>query len=181
MILIKPTENYQSSYHSYIKELAQEERYPFPLDFEHSDFSAMLDKIQQLEQGSNLPDGYVPSTTYWLVENHEIIGVSNLRHHLNDQLKVAGGHIGLGIRPSCRGRKLSIQLLQMTLAKAAAMDIGEVHIHCYRDNLPSARMIEVCGGVLDSEVLTGGQVVLRYVVDSKNWQTISSKLTPRSA
>jgi predicted acetyltransferase len=44
------------------------------------------------------------------------------------------------------------------------MEIKEVHIHCYRDNLASAKMIEACGGILDSEVLAEGQVVLRYVV-----------------
>ena len=162
--LIKPNRNHQASYLSYIKELGDEERYPFPLDFDHSDFPAMLARIQDFEQGLNLPTGYVPSSTYWLVDNSEIIGVSNLRHHLNDQLRTAGGHIGLSIRPSCRGGKLSVQLLQMTLAKAAAMEIKEVHIHCYRDNLASAKMIEACGGVLDSEVLADGEVVLRYVV-----------------
>ncbi len=165
MKLIKPSIKYQASYLSYIEELGDEERYPFPLDFDHRDFPAMLARIQDFEQGLNLPSGYVPSTTYWMVDGDEIIGVSNLRHHLNDQLKAAGGHIGLGIRPSYRGQKLSIQLLHMTLAKASAIGIKEVHIHCYRDNLASARMIEACGGVLDSEVLADGQVVLRYVVE----------------
>jgi predicted acetyltransferase len=165
MDLIKPNLKYQDSYLSFIKELGDEERYPFPLDFDHSDFSAMLDKVQDFEQGLNLPTGYVPSSTYWLVENHEIIGVSNLRHHLNDQLLKTGGHIGLSIRPSCRGGKLSIQLLHLTLAEAVSKGISEVHIHCYRENLASSRMIEACGGVLDSEVLAVGQVVLRYVVE----------------
>lgn len=163
--LFKPNIKYQASYLSYLEELGDEERYPFPLDFDPRDYPAMLERIQQFEQGVNLPDGYVPSTTYWLVEKDEIIGVSNLRHHLSDQLRLAGGHIGLGIRPSCRGRKLSIQLLQMTLAKAAAMGIDEVHIHCYHNNMASAKMIEACGGVLDSEVLTEGQVVLKYLVE----------------
>jgi predicted acetyltransferase len=135
------------------------------LDFDHSDFPAMLARIQHFEQGTNLPEGYVPSSTFWLIEGDEIIGVSNLRHQLNDQLLKAGGHIGLSIRPSCRGGKLSIQLLHMTLAKAAAMGIKEVHVHCYCDNLASAKMIEACGGVLDSEVLADGHTVLRYLVE----------------
>jgi len=162
--LVKPNIKYQASYRSYIKELGDEERYPFPLDFNHSDFPAMLDRIQQIEQGTNLPIGFVPSSTYWLIEKHEIIGVSNLRHHLNEQLRTTGGHIGLGIRPSFRGRKLSIQLLKITLTKAVAMGINEVHIHCYRNNLASAKMIEACGGVLDSELLADGELVLRYLV-----------------
>ena len=165
MKLIKPNTNYQASYLSYIKELGDEERYPFPLDFNHSDFTSMITRIDDFRQGVNVPDGYVSSSTYWLVENQEIIGVSNLRHYLNDQLLKAGGHIGLGIRPSCRGRKLSIQLLQMTLVKAVSRGINEVHLHCYADNTASANMILACEGVLDSVVEDGEHIVQRYVID----------------
>lgn len=162
--LIKPNIFYQASYLIYIKELGSEERYPFPLDFDYTNFPAMLNKIQQLELGANLPDGYVPSSTYWLVENDKIIGVSNLRHHLNESLEQIGGHIGLGIRPSFRGNKLSIQLLKLTLDKAKAIGIDEVHVHCYANNPASARMIVACGGVLESEEVTDTHIVQRYIV-----------------
>lgn len=164
MQLIKPILKYQASYLTYLKELGSEERYPFPLDFDHSDFPVMLTRIESFELGINLPDGYVPSSTYWLVESDEIIGVSNLRHYLNDQLKHAGGHIGLGIRPSRRGQKLSIQLLDMTLDKAREIGIEKVHVHCYDNNPASARMIVACGGVLESEEVTDTHMVQRYIV-----------------
>ena len=163
--LISPSIKHKISYLSYIKELGDEERYPFPLDFDHSDFPAMLDRIEAFEQGVNLPDGYVPSSTYWLVEDQEIIGVSNLRHHMNDQLLKAGGHIGLGIRPSCRGRKLGVKLLKMTLDEAVSKGINEAHVHCYAENSASANMILACGGVLDSVVEDGGHTVQRYVIE----------------
>jgi len=145
--LISPSFKYKTSYLSYIEELKDEERYPFPLDFDHNDFYGMLDRIEQFKKGTNLPEGYVSSSTYWLIEDNEIIGVSNLRHHLNEQLLKAGGHIGLGIRPSCRGQKFSIQLLNMTLVKAFQKGIKEVHIHCYADNLASGNMILACGNL----------------------------------
>jgi predicted acetyltransferase len=164
--LIKPNIKYQSSYLSYIEELGDEERYPFPLDFDEQDFSAMLERIEQFEQGINLPAGYVPSSTYWLIHNDEIIGVSNLRHHLNVELLKAGGHIGLSIRPSCRGGKFSVQLLQMTFAEAVAKGINQIHVHCYADNVASAKMIQAGGGVLQSEELIAeGQSVQRYVIE----------------
>ena len=166
MKLIKPNIKYQASYLSFIEELGDEERYPFPLDFDYQNFSAMLERIEQFEQGVNLPAGYVPSSTYWLIENDEIIGVSNLRHHLIEQLIVAGGHIGLSIRPSCRGGNFSVQLLQMTLAEAVKKGINQVHIHCYADNVASAKMILAGGGVLHSEELMAeGQTVQRYVIE----------------
>jgi predicted acetyltransferase len=96
--LIRPSPEFEPSYREYIRELGDEERYPFPLDFDHSDFAALLQRLADLEAGENLPSGYVSSSTYWLAEGEEIVGVSNLRHTLNQEIKWRGGHIGLGVR-----------------------------------------------------------------------------------
>lgn len=163
--LILPGPAYESSYRSYIEELGDEERYPFPLDFDHSDFAQLLARLEEFRTGVNIPEGYVPSTTYWLVQGDELLGVSNLRHHLNDRIRHAGGHIGLGIRPSQRGRGLGTALLQLTIAEAVSRGITEIHVHCHKHNTPSARMIVASGGVLDSELsLDSGEEVQRYVV-----------------
>lgn len=164
--LIKPCVEYEASYRAYISELGDEVRYPFPLDFDASDFGALLNRLADLEAGINLPDGRVPSSTYWLVEDGEIVGISNLRHFLNDELRHCGGHIGLGVRPLQRGQGLGVRLLQLTVDQARQIGIPEVHVHCYRWNEASARMIERCGGMLDSEVIKdqSGEVVRRYVI-----------------
>lgn len=104
--LIRPNHEYEASYREYIRELADEERYPFPLDFDYLDFPALLDRLADFEAGRKLPAGYVASSTYWLVESGDIIGVSNLRHSLNEEIRRCGGHLGLGIRPTHRGRGL---------------------------------------------------------------------------
>lgn len=162
--LVLPDAQYEQSYRAYIAELGDEERYPFPLDFDHSDFSAMLSKLQDFDRGIDLPDGFVPSTTYWLIEDNELAGVSNLRHYLNDRIRYAGGHIGLGIRPSQRGKGLGKLLMKLTLEKAGALGIQPVHIHCYKHNESSARMILANEGRLESEIGEGGEVIQRYLV-----------------
>lgn len=164
--LIKPDIAYQQSYAVYIDELGDEERYPFPMDFDHRDFPALLEKLEDFSKGRKLPEGYVPSTTYWLVSGDELLGISNLRHELNDALRRSGGHIGLGIRPRYRGKGLGIELMARTIDEARRMGIGEVHIHCHKGNEPSARMIRAVGGRLDSEVAApvGDEVVQRYIV-----------------
>lgn len=162
--LVSPDARYEQSYRSYIEELGDEERYPFPLDFEHGDFGELLLKLQRFEQGIDIPDGFVPSTTYWLVENDELLGVSNLRHHLNERIRRAGGHIGLGIRPSRWGEGLGNILLKLTLERAFARGLDPVHIHCHKANLASVRMIVANGGTLDSEIREAGDVVQRYLV-----------------
>ena len=152
MELVKPSLRYQQSYIDYIAELGDEERYPFPLDFEHQDFDAMLQKNQDFADGVNLPEGYVASETYWLVDGTEIVGVANLRLRLNDAIRHCGGHIGLGIRPSYRGKGLGIELMRQMIALAKSKGINELHIHCYKSNIASAKMIMANGGVLDSEI-----------------------------
>lgn len=165
MELVLPGKEYKQSYREYIEELGDEERYPFPLDFDHSDFSALLAKLERFRQGIALPDGFVPATTYWLVDGSEIVGVSNLRHYLNDRIRYAGGHIGLGIRPSRRGKGLGSLLMKLTLEKATEYGINPVHIHCHKHNEASALMIIANGGILESEVIDEGEFVQRYMVN----------------
>ncbi len=163
--LVTPGMAWQVSYNSYIEELGKEERYPFPMDFDHRDFAAMLQKIADFAAGVNLPDGYVASTTLWLVSGDDLLAVANIRHTLNDNLRYAGGHIGLGVRPSARGQSLGNYLMQQSINFARQLGIGDVHIHCYKDNHASRGMIEHCGGELESEVaMDDGTVVWRYVV-----------------
>ncbi|AKS41155.1 GNAT family N-acetyltransferase [Wenzhouxiangella marina] len=165
-VLIDPTPRYEASYLRYLDELGQEERYPFPLDFDASDFSALLVRLDDLRAGRNLPEGRVPSSTYWLVEGDEIIGVSNLRHALNEAIREVGGHIGLGVRPSRRGEGLGSELMALTIGRAWQRGMAELYIHCYRDNAASARMIRANGGQLHSEIEVGQppRIVQRYRV-----------------
>ena len=164
--LIKPSLEFEAGYREYIRELGDEERYPFPLDFDHCDFEALLNRLTDFEAGRNLPAGYVASSTYWLVEADEILGVSNLRHSLNDEIRRCGGHIGLGIRPSRRGHGCGTELMSLTIQEAWNRGIEEVHIHCHESNRASARMIESNGGVLHSEIEEGqpAETILRFVV-----------------
>jgi predicted acetyltransferase len=165
--LILPRRSYESSYREYLRELGSEERYPFPLDFEYQDFPALLRRLADLAvQGD--ASGRVPSSTYWLVDGAELVGVSNLRHYLNDRIRYHGGHIGLGIRPSCRGRGLGRMLLGLTIQEARKKGITPLHIHCHKSNIASARTIVGCGGLLDSECEDGEsqEVIQRYIVDA---------------
>ncbi|RUO65109.1 Predicted acetyltransferase [Pseudidiomarina planktonica] len=164
--LILPSADYQQSYINYIQELGNEERYPFPLDFDHSDFAALLKRIHNFSQGLNIPDGFVQSSTYWLVEDDEIIGCTNIRYRLNSQIEHCGGHIGLGIRPSYRGKGLGNKLLELSIDKARAFGIKTIHIHCHTHNAASRRMIESCGGQLHSCIEVDDEQISRYTIAS---------------
>ena len=164
--LIKPTVEYEKSYRSYVQELGGAERYPFTLDFEFDDFSALVTRLNNCSLGIDLPEDHVPHTTFWLVENGEIVGVSSLRHRMTDRLKRLGGHIGFGVRPSARGRGVAKELLGRTLREAGQLGISEVLVICLKDNIASSRVIRANGGRLESEysVPEYAGLLQRYVI-----------------
>jgi len=164
MKLVAPSKDFQESYLAYIAELGDEERYPFPLDFDHDDFNLLLDKLKDFANGVNLPEGYVPSSTLWLVDQGELVGVTNIRHFLNDNIMHCGGHIGLGIRPSYRGKGLGSLLMKLSIVYIRNMGINEIHIHCYKNNLASSKAITANGGQLKSELQLDDGTVQRYLV-----------------
>ncbi|WP_144211596.1 GNAT family N-acetyltransferase [Shewanella donghaensis] len=153
MKMVLPSAKYQRSYHQYIDELADEERYPFPLDFDHQDFELLLKKLADFANGINIPAGYVASETYWLVDGAELVGVANLRLSLNEVITYCGGHIGIGIKPSYRGKGIGNLLMKKVIEAANSRGIKPLHIHCYKHNIASAKMIMANGGVLDSEII----------------------------
>jgi predicted acetyltransferase len=139
---------------------------PFPLGFPHENFKALLARLAACEDGLGIPVGFVPHSTFWLVVGEEVGGVSNLRHRLTDSLRIEGGHIGYGIRPSARGRGHGTRILALTLAQAAKLGIAHALLTCAKANLASAAVIRANGGVLQDEAFieSRGEVVQRWWV-----------------
>ena len=166
MKLVLPSSKYHQSYISYIKELGDEVRYPFTLNLSFNNFEQLLVQLKSYSLGENLPDDSVPNTTLWLVEGLNIIGVSNVRHHLNSRIENCGGHIGLGIRPSYRGKGLGNYLMQLSIKYLHDLGVKPVHIHCYKNNISSAKAIKNNCGVLNSEFNDNNKVIQRYLVNT---------------
>lgn len=167
--LIIPTDEYCNSYYRYIGELEEtgESRVPFVLDYDSTDFSVLLARLKNDSQGIDLQDWQVPCSTFWLVEaNSEIVGVSNLRHRLNDNLKRLGGHIGFGIRPSARRKGYGTIILRETLVKAREINIDQVLVTCDKSNIGSAAAIKKNGGVFQDEefIESENDIVQRYII-----------------
>lgn len=67
-------------------------------------FAAWVCRHADISQGIGLPTGYVRQTIYWMYVDEYPVGSAKLRHELTDALRVEGGNIGYGIRPSERGK-----------------------------------------------------------------------------
>ena len=175
----EPHSDLQDSYRSLVREFVDrgEPLVPFPLAFPNDDFSAFLARLAGCRRGEGIPTGFVPHSTYWLVRNgEEVVGVSNLRHRLTDALRLEGGHVGYGIRPSARRLGFATELLRHTLDRARAMKLPEVLLTCSKSNEPSVRTILRNGGVFMSEGLipSRGDVIQRYRISLETEPTVRS-------
>lgn len=145
--LIIPCEKYLKSVYEAIDEYQAA-----PLRFSISDVRQMIEaaennftdyfqNLQNQSLGIGLKTGYVPSTTYWLVDRDKYIGTFTLRHHLTPNLEKIGGHIAYVIRPKERRKGYGYQGLKLCLKKAAEKGIKQVLITCDADNTASYGLI----------------------------------------
>ena len=110
------------------------------------------------------PD-WVMSSTFFAARDSDqkIVGTIDIRHELNEFLASYGGHIGFGVRPSERGHGYAAQMLLLGLEHCRQLKLPKVMLACYQDNIPSAKTILKCGGVLEREfVYTDGKTVQVY-------------------
>ena len=71
----------------------------------YDDFDAWLADLHRLKDPATTPAALVPATEYLALDEHEhLVGMTNLRHRLNDYLLTYGGHIGYSVRPGAAER-----------------------------------------------------------------------------
>jgi predicted acetyltransferase len=168
--LIAPHADYEPTHRSFIAEFIAhgEKVIPWVGAEQYVTFRDYIAKLEAAAQGIGIPEGFVPHSTFWLLDaDNEIVGISNLRHRLTDSLLRFGGHIGFGIRPSARRRGYANELLRATLVEARSLGLRRVRATCDQENLASAKTILRNGGVLAEEELMPehGRVVSRYWID----------------
>ena len=165
--LVEPAEKFEASYRSLVAEFVarKETLIPIVLQYEASDFKAYIQRLRNEAEGIGLPAGYVPASTFWLVDGqNELVGVAHLRQRLNESLMSYGGHVGYGVRPTRRNEGFATLLLRLVLQRAKALGIDRALVTCDKKNLASARVIVKNGGVLESEVPREGEeiIIQRY-------------------
>lgn len=152
-ILIRPTIEYAKQIAEYRQEFL--------------DISSSMDGTGPLKRISNpyeyikvcldyedplkVPSGLVAATQFLFIHksDNRLIGMIQVRHHLNDYLAKYGGHIGYSIRPSERSKGYATKMLNMTLAFLKEIAISKVLLTCIEDNIASEKVILANDGIYE--------------------------------
>lgn len=123
-------------------------------------------KFDNYRNERNLPSNRVGADYFWLVDDRKkcFIGEVNIRHRLNDELLVRGGHIGYWVRYLKWNQGYGTKMLSLALEKAKEMKISPVLVTCNDDNIGSARVMEKNGFVLENKVVVsqdGKDIIIR--------------------
>ena len=171
--LIFPDKEYMANLKSVAKEFKEN---PTPYDISHmttlvdffkanhlEDYFELADTKRSIDQ----PEGFVPSTWLWVVQDGKIVAVADIRHTLNDYLRnVCGGHIAYGIVPSYRGKGLMNPIGKLLLKYARDhFGINEALITCHIENTPSykviLRLMKEMGGHPDTDTFVDDHIEKR--------------------
>lgn len=108
--------------------------------------------------------GLVPDSTFFCLDEDRglIVGAVNIRHYLNEELLLNGGHIGDGVRPSERRKGIATQMIALALDECRKLGIKKVLMVCDKGNVGSAKSIQNNGGILENEIEVDGVVEQRY-------------------
>lgn len=164
--LVAPSTDLEKEYLSFYNEWKStgEEMIPWVIQKDPSNFENMVKFLKANQSGENLPEGWVPDSSYWLIDDsNKILGAVNIRHSLTEKLLNCGGHIGYGIRPSDREKGYATQILALALEKSKELGIDRVLVCCDATNIGSEKVILKNGGIRDTDyVEEDGNIVHRF-------------------
>jgi predicted acetyltransferase len=159
MQLVVPSIKYKESFlealEEYQKSISSDRLDIYALNAEmlREDFDSYVKRLLDEEKGIGLPPGYVPQTTYWLIDEGQFVGRVSIRHRLTEHLLKEGGHIGYDIRPSKRRLGYGKKILSLVLPKVKELGITRALITCDETNIGSKKIIERNGGILENSIL----------------------------
>jgi predicted acetyltransferase len=167
--LIKPSIEYKDSFLEAVREYQEEKArvlvdsavYKLNADELEKDFDSFILKLENAEKGIDLPEGYVPHTELWLVDNGKYIGTIDIRHVLNKHLEEEGGNIGYSIRPSERLKGYGTEILRLGIIAARSMGVERLRVTCDDLNTGSAKIIEKNGGILEGKIVNSKGILKR--------------------
>ncbi len=167
--LVKLEEKYRQQLFDMLDEWyrAEEKIVPYAIrKTDYHDFEQYCDSLEEKDERH----GLVPDSTFFCLdeERNIFMGAVNIRHYLNENLLLNGGHIGDGVRPSERRKGIATEMIHLALLECKRLGIENVLMVCDKNNVGSAKSILNNGGVLENEVQVDGVTEQRYWISTEN-------------
>jgi len=162
--LVKLEEKYKNQLFDMMDEWYETKEKIVPYAIRKNDYHNFEEYLEKLEVKENI-DGLVPDSTFFCLdtERNIFVGAVNIRHYLNEQLLLNGGHIGDGVRPSERRKGIATKMIGLALEECKKLGITKVLMVCNKENIGSAKSIQNNGGILENEIeIEKGEIEQRY-------------------
>ena len=112
------------------------------------DFKVWLEKQNDFHLGKNLPEGWIPYTTYLLYDNDIPVGIGRVRHETNQYLQtvVGAGEIGYGISKKHRGKGYGNILFKELLKVCRELGFEKITLFPHKNNQATIKIMQKNGG-----------------------------------
>lgn len=131
-------------------------------------YGDMLEILRKEKAGIDLQPDRVPHTMLYAFVHGEIIGRVSVRHTLNNHLLKRGGHIGYSVAPRFRKNHYASEMVKQAIPYLRSLGLKKILITCSDTNIPSWKIIEKMGAVLENKITDeNGELTRRYWLDLK--------------
>lgn len=147
--LVKPNLLYKTEFLKFVDDVKSTGYETYDIYVEAlSDFERFVENLDNTSKGINLPKGWVPCSSFWLVNNAgEVLGVIRIRHRVDNPFLQTIGHIGYEIKSNQRNKGYGSKILELGLLEASNIGLDKVLVTSYSDNGASVKIIKKFGGV----------------------------------
>ena len=164
MNLERPNLTHQEQYNEMMQEWIEDggRLHPAALSNNGVPYEKWLQWMKDDENVETCPEGSPPQTLYFCFDNGILVGAVTIRHFLNERTVIAGGHVGIGIRPTKRRTGYATQALGLAIQKLYAMGIDDILLTCAEGNIGSEKTMLKYGAIFENLVDVDGERQKRF-------------------
>ena len=116
----------------------------------YEEYKNWLKEVENHSRGIDLPEGWIPYTTYILYVDDIPVGYGRMRHSSSEYLEnvVGAGNIGYGVSKEYRGKGYGNILFKELLKKCKEQGYNEIKLFPLKSNEATIKIMIKNGGVI---------------------------------
>ncbi|MCL2322006.1 MAG: GNAT family N-acetyltransferase [Oscillospiraceae bacterium] len=106
------------------------------------EYKLWLKQEDGYSRAENLPENWVPGTTFFLFIDEIPVGIGRIRHYSNENLEQRGvGNFGYGIAKPYRNKGYGSILFEKLLMKCKTFGYSKIKLYAYIDNIATNKIM----------------------------------------